>query len=409
MAKPINYYNALDAPDDFVGARVFETHIDFYFPYGFEVDVTDATQCKKDALRLLSVVSIASRSDLNRELSFDAKGNMGRMPVNSYIWVINDYAENGLYSATMKTFRRDQFGRINWKRTFKTQSSLTNDSFIYLEPVIEVKTRTDNLLTAIHHYCLQVAAEKVGWLFGMSNATKFRDVTENQKLYFERSLLRELRVSFDDRKKILLNHLLRIVRSALGEQVVAGKFELGTYEFHYAWEYMIQAVYGNLPLGDFFPQAQWCIGDGMPRKSSSLRPDTVMTIRRGGGDALFIIDAKYYKYGMTRNFHDLPNSNSIQKQITYGDHAKLRHGDRFCEIMNLFLIPFANDGEEKMKYVGYAESDWRENQDAYQKVHCVLMDTRYLIDLYFGRKNDDETRGELASILNERSKKCNMK
>ena len=47
----------------------------------------------------------------------------------------------------------------------------------------------------------------------------------------------------------------------------------------------------------------------------------------------FPSDAKYYKYGVTGNTRDLPESTSINKQITYGIHGsnekkfKKKHGD----------------------------------------------------------------------------------
>ena len=51
--------------------------------------------------------------------------------------------------------------------------------------------------------------------------------------------------------------------------------------------------------------------------ASSLRPDTIL--KRDG--ATYILDAKMYQYGVTKDVRDLPETQSIQKQITYGDHV----------------------------------------------------------------------------------------
>ena len=57
---------------------------------------------------------------------------------------------------------------------------------------------------------------------------------------------------------------------------------------------------------------------------------------------IYILDAKYYKYGATKNPFDLPESASINKQITYGEYidaqADLKNPDSV--IYNAFLMPF---------------------------------------------------------------------
>ena len=64
-----------------------------------------------------------------------------------------------------------------------------------------------------------------------------------------------------------------------------------------------------------------------------------------------ILDAKMYQYGVTKDVRDLPETQSIQKQITYGDHVfnTLDKSDN-PKVRNAFILPynkklenFAND------------------------------------------------------------------
>ena len=55
----------------------------------------------------------------------------------------------------------------------------------------------------------------------------------------------------------------------------------------------------------------------MVYSNSKLKPDSVMITN----DHIYILDAKYYKYGQTKNPKDLPKSASINKQITYGEYV----------------------------------------------------------------------------------------
>lgn len=73
---------------------------------------------------------------------------------------------------------------------------------------------------------------------------------------------------------------------------------------------------------------------------------------------IYVLDAKYYKYGATKNRFDLPESASINKQITYGEYidaqADLKNPDSV--IYNAFLMPFDKNhwAEENAGTLHYA-------------------------------------------------------
>ena len=84
------------------------------------------------------------------------------------------------------------------------------------------------------------------------------------------------------------------------------------------------------------------------------------------GNRLFILDAKYYKYGTTGRVGDLPESTSINKQITYGEYIaeqekfKKKHGTDYI-VYNAFLMPYDKGMNDDIIKIGEAVSDWKDN------------------------------------------------
>ncbi len=399
MARTVSYYNSNSAPDEFVGARIYETHVDFYFPHGYIADVSDVEDCKRKALNVLYLVASASPSRLEEKYSSNYGERMNDYPLKSYIWLIKDFFDNGLITSFEKIIKGTGAGRINWSHTFKKPPFLASNGFVYLDLATECKTKTEDTLTLIHDYCLRIALREIGWFFDIKNLPKKIDeLTDNQKLYYERCLLKEQDQAFSDHKKILLCHLLRILKHSIGKKDFNDKSEIGTYKFSYIWEQMIQKVYGNKPLEQFFPNAIWHI-KGAVKDGPRLRPDTVMEYIDDGKKKLYILDAKYYRYGLYDNDNLLPGSSDVQKQITYGDHAKLRHEEYDGRIKNAFILPFCSTSEKKILNVGHAESNWRENNESHQQVHLLLMDSEYLINKFLNNQREEKSIEEMARIV----------
>ena len=175
---------------------------------------------------------------------------------------------------------------------------------------------------------------------------------------------------------------------------------LGVERFEYIWEAMIDYVYGEDNREKYYPGAHWHIvrRHNQTVESSELRPDTIMR----HGDSLFILDAKYYKYGITGYTGHLPNTDSIQKQITYGNYAEQREFAERNQIFNAFLMPFAAPVSSKLPYefVSVGTADWLAYGDAspnYQYVLGILVDTRYLLMNYV--KHSSKDIEELSQLI----------
>jgi hypothetical protein len=143
---------------------------------------------------------------------------------------------------------------------------------------------------------------------------------------------------------------------------------------------MIDHVFGEDNKEKYFPHATWHIISGNSVVSSALEPDTIMLHE----DKVYILDAKYYKYGITRNPMHLPASSSIEKQIVYGEYVETNLGIPRDKIYNAFVMPFDSGSEDDpYRFVSVGTADWKTygiNSANYEYVLGILMDTRYLLE-----------------------------
>src|SRR5699024_9506772 len=102
---------------------------------------------------------------------------------------------------------------------------------------------------------------------------------------------------------------------------------------------------------------------------------------------------------------DLPNSSSINKQITYGEylynHQKFKnlYGDD-VPVYNAFILPYNSKDnlfEYKNRFVnfGEAESEWKNNLLKYEKVQGIIVDIRYLMYRHTG-----DTKKQMIELAN---------
>ena len=154
----------------------------------------------------------------------------------------------------------------------------------------------------------------------------------------------------------------------------------GVFSFEHVWERMIDYIFGEDNKEEYFPHGRYSIiKDGQVIKSSALEPDTIMK----KGDNIFIVDAKYYKYGVLSNPNNLPPTSSIHKQITYGEYAFLNKGDTCGDIYNAFVIPYASQSIETFSFVGVGMGDWiayNSLTPSHRYVLVILMDTKHVIE-----------------------------
>lgn len=375
-------FNASNYGDDgFVGLNFENNERKIVFPLGYAIPEDD-NECRKSILSLLRILSFSKANFFTSNFGIN-DGEFFELPVNSYLWVINDFLSNGIYYDIEKSYVQNQNGKINWKKTLGSKFYVSNESIIYLNPYVEKKYNQRNIITDIHCYCIKKSIDEIGWLFGNIKSPE-SNLDSNNIKYYIRVLNDELVKTFDDRKKRLIINMKKILDSSSNGQDGLTQKKYGTTNFEHIWEHMINEVFGNEDVQKFFPSSSWHILDWKEIQDSKLRPDTVLVKEKD----LYILDAKYYKFGLTGNQLHLPHTDSIQKQITYGEYAFLNKD--YEKIYNAFVVPFNKDNNKfgvskNIEYIGFAKSNWKfvEKDNYFQHVALILMDTKYLMDCYF--------------------------
>lgn len=424
--------------DEFVGIRcrkqsdseTYKTEI--VFPLGYFESNSIIQELPEESLRehLINLFSVLSDADLLLNVHEDSSiviasenVNETALPMLAYLNVIRNYFDNGYITEREVEFKKKAHGKVNWKRTIKMMRPVVTDdkeNFVYLDLIArKVSYREDNLITLVHKFCVHDALKRLGFLFGI-------EPTEDPILDFDYELFcsavnAKLSKTFNDRDLHLLADLAKIIEFLAERQTEDGinsEFYFGVNKFAPVWEAMVDRIFGKLPQGvakdKFNPHCEWNLSSrepGYENPNYAMRPDTIMW--DGGESRLYILDAKYYKFGMTGSASDLPSSDSICKQIAYAEYVErlvLQKKLPACEgmpanaIYNAFVLPYCFDADNfklppddgfetrpyKMRFIGYCHGNWK-NLDAkpgevdyrpYHRIAGILLDVKSVMQNY---------------------------
>ena len=316
-------------------------------------------------------------------------------PINSYLWMIQDYLENGFYYNREKIYTNSFSGKIEWKKTLKQMPIYSNGNIIYDKLVTSKMMASNDLIAQIYKLCLKQSVDKIGWVYNCNFKIEVQQIVSTSEMI---SVVRkELNNTFDDIKRMRFNHMLKILKTTEGNKMISNKYTYGIKNYYYVFETMVDKLFDGIKESEkkkYNPNGYWQLNNQNPKLASSLRPDTIL--KRNG--ATYILDAKMYQYGVTKDVRDLPETQSIQKQITYGDHVfnTLDKSDN-SKVRNAFILPynkklenFVNDlntlkyNDGNLAYFGQAYTDWRNAEDPkdYEKVYAFGIDFNYLLENY---------------------------
>lgn len=397
--------------DEFVGIRN-DGCLEICFPAGYfknddAIAELDEDELRQDIMQLFDVLSDSELFEVRENSSIvgkDVEKSSSDFPMRAYVNLLRNFMEHGYYSEQEVVFRQGGSGKVDWNRTIKTlKPDVVNDSVVYLDPVTR---QTDNnereLISLIHKYCVWDASKRIGFVFGI-------DIQEPPTLDFDYEifssvLMTKASKTFHDRTLTLFQDMQRIVeylgKNVSDENVVPDEFYFGVNSFAPVWEAMIERIFGTEHREDYYPNCGWVI-DGKNAGRVEMRPDTIMKV----DDNIFVLDSKYYTYGIDGG--TLPQSESITKQLAYAEFAEQKTGKM---VYNVFVMPYCakNSNEdgflsaEKMKYLGYAFSDWKETDNlkgavkSYHKIHGVLLDTKTVMQNY---SKNRAMQQELAQMI----------
>lgn len=399
--------------DSFVGICSDGSNLSIFFPLGYTIPAREST-LRRDILNLILCLSKFSGA-YEATMGFQHIRNHDTVdfPIQAYMNILSVYrnSTSNLYTEREVRYQRGKTtGKVNWSRTIKNETPIwSNGSPFYLTHVTRQNySNNETMIGLILEYCVYESYTKIGFLFPGAEPPKPRLAFD--KVLFSSTIIQKKEQVREDRIIALFDDVLAII-NYLGDNQGSPQFYFGTERFEYVWEKMIDFTFGEDNKESYFPHTSWLL-DGNSRKNSALEPDTIMLV----GHNVFVLDAKYYRYGQTYNAQHLPQSSSINKQITYGEYIastadfRQRFGDR-AAVYNAFLMPynmFSNyfpfEGDLKTyRHIGEAVCDWRpERKNEYEHVQGILIDVRSLMHNYV-RHNELEM-AKLANLIENSTK-----
>ncbi|SHJ11538.1 LlaJI family restriction endonuclease [Propionispora hippei] len=375
--------------DTFVGIKSEGDGISVCFPLGYRLP-NDDKELRQDVVKLIMVLSkYANRKDQRLPVNQMKRPETVDFPIQAYMSIISDYMGNGYFTENEVRYKENRRGKISWTRTIKHQKALPQgNSFVYLDYIVKDTVSNDeSLISLVHEYCVYESFQKLGWLYTATMPKEPR-LRRFDKPMFSTIVFDKLGQTFNDKHKELFNSMLAMI-NYLGDKDVPQQFYFGTERFEYVWEKLIDFTFGVSDKDRYFPRTTWHLRDGGQKDNKALEPDTIML----SGKKIYVLDAKYYKYGVTGVPAHLPESTSINKQITYGEYIATEFGEDIT-VYNAFLMPFDRTKERfvtalHMKNIGEGTADWKRSGKEYERVQGILIDVRTLMHNVV-RKNHNE-------------------
>lgn len=387
--------------NDFIGISIIDNQITLKTPLCFGIE-NDDKLLKKNIILFLKSLSIATKQFEHIKQNDNLIGEI--WPIDSYLWLIKDFVDNGFYYKREKTYSING-GKIEWRKTLKKTPIYSNGNIIYKDIITSRMTPTNDEISEIYKFCLSKSIDRIGWLFSYT----FNIQIQQYKSIKEMIILvrKELSNTFDDIKRQRFEHMLATLSNINSTGISSKNSTYGIKNYYYVFEKMVNSFFNGIDekeLSKYNPVGTWHLINCEKQSSSELRPDTIVHKTRDGKQYTYILDAKMYKYGglehLDKKIDGLPNTSSIQKQITYGDEVKKI--EKY--VRNAFILPYNKeldrfkygndaimlDKQRNLAYIGFATSSWRKNDDDHTYVFSFLIDFNYLLNNY-QKKNDNET------------------
>lgn len=279
---------------------------------------------------------------------------------------------------------------------------ISNDGFVYLDPYSEKTKNTDTLITEIEKYCLNLANEFFGWLFGELRIQK--SIFDDKKIGCMLDVLKkELMISYSDYKKCILTHMINILTGLDDDHKKSRVFSYGTYNYNIVWEELVDSVFGNVKdIEEYYPTAYWDLSKLKIKNQNQapLRQDAIYVNNKTG--KYYIFDAKYYGASLSASLSGLPSTADIEKQITYGQELSIDKGINPNMIYNALILPYNKENNtfdlhDDIEYIGVANPSWIKKQYSYENIELIFVDSRYLLNRW--KKNNESDITEMMRVI----------
>lgn len=381
---------------EFVGFKFSNKQIQLFYPESLFLHLDNDDLLRKEIYALFKSfkLSLNAKVESNDKSPFELNGDICEYPLESYIFIIDDYLINGILTKKRKIERINGKGKINWKKTMKFTPYLNEDNTpFYIQTYNNEKITSYEKISEIYIFCVYEAIKKFGcWFYGLREnriRTKYKSLNNQIKKMYIECLDNELSNTFNEDLRLKILNMKKIVVGAYDQN--NHLCSMGISEYHSVYEKLIDNVFGNVNVDEYYPLAFWVKND-IKRDSSYLREDT---IRITDGCA-YIIDAKCYAND------SYPDTSSIAKQIIYGEHLYENNEELIKKnpkrsfskdrIYNFFIQPSksAELGEKSIVYSGeYAITSWKTQDRSFEKVYLLYISMNKLLMNWAYNENVD--------------------
>ncbi len=327
-----------------------------------------------------SIINLYNGHDNQKEFNF----------LSVCLYLINDYFDNGLYTAEQEIIENNGEGEILWDNTINETFAIIIKNKPYYT---ELQTRNVNnddrdYFVRLHKCiitdcCKKLKNSELLDLFDLPYLNLSNENLESfgDKEYIIRRLQKELNVQFITRKQILLKTLCIYIEHEKSFKENMGFSMYGTNSFYAVWEKACATVFDNqisMPLGrlnlnvglhedyqtienktllEIIEKPIWIAFDSNKEYevTHTLIPDLISIYELDGGLCFAIFDAKYYNIVLNeKSLSNQPGVGDVTKQylyqLAYNDFI-IKH--EFKHVKNAFLMPTEDEypsliGEAKM-------------------------------------------------------------
>lgn len=415
---------------DFHGIIINDNKIELHIPQGLDCSEELTKKDRKIILKFLLSLNI-SNAKREKEIHDSVEKDEGEVwAIESYLWIMKDFFSNGYYYPHEKVYKNNAPGKIDWKKTLQHTPLLSRKGFVFTDMVTSSTVPSNSEITKIYKYCLKIALDRLGWLYNKNvNIENYSHLPIVNMRHIVQS---ELRQTFDDIKKKRFDVMLNILNDVDDNTMRQKRHTCGRNNFHYIFERMINSLFGGIndkQLQQYFAHGVWHMA-GQDKLSSSLKPDTVCIKDSKQERRTYILDSKCYGEDKSEEDNNqesskvrsnMPSSDSIQKQITYAEHAKnvvdakdnKDNPNKAYYIRNVFILP-CKSGDLKqaesnpMDYIGYATALWRDKDKSdYDYILAYQISLNYVYENYKKHPNVDwffnQVEKNLKKVIEEDS------
>ena len=279
------------------------------------------------------------------------------------VFLLRDYAENGLYTERKRQIRTDGIGQRNWTQTIQRTAPIFDRSPVYLHPITVKSTKKNSdTITPLHAYIVNQCSRILQPLGFFQNLTlpAAPNLDHVDLSHYIPAISSKMNQTFSDREL----RLLRALRSWCKEGPY-NQTRLGVTSFEYLWEAATKQYFGNIEHTHSSPPKYYLDGSSKAYTGSG---EAIPDILNAGTSTssnpyLAIFDAKYYCpifNDANSQVYAAPPNSDIAKQIQYYYSLKSQYPSALFS--NAFLIPICSD-YTMYRYMGYAvpNTDWHDD------------------------------------------------